>query len=156
MRKAYWALHGLLAVYSLSTVLSKLAAGVPFLSLPFCLYYGGVLLLLAVYALGWQQIIKRMPLTTAYASKAVSVIWGLVWGILFFGETLTPGKAAGALLVIGGVVLFAFSDREEASPEGGRTGDSASSAVSLFPESRKTSDPRASAKTRSGKEAKEA
>jgi len=109
-KKAYILLHILLLLYAASTVLSKLAAGEEFLSLRFLLYYGGVLALLAVYALGWQQVIKRLPLTAAYAHKAVTVVWGLAAGLLFFGEPMTAGKAAGAALVIAGVVLFAFSE----------------------------------------------
>jgi len=72
-----------------------------------------LILLLGIYALGWQQVIRRLPLTTAYASKAITVVWGLLAGLLFFGEALTPGKVLGALLVIAGVVLFAFADGKE-------------------------------------------
>lgn len=99
-------LNLLLLVYSVSNVFSKLAAGETFMSIPFCLYYGAVLLLLAVYALGWQQIIKTMPLTTAFANKAVTVVWGIVWGILFFGEKITLGKGLGAIMIISGIILF--------------------------------------------------
>ncbi|WP_418710181.1 transporter [Allofournierella sp.] len=107
------ALHLLLLVYSFSGCFSKTAAGQPFLSLKFILLYGGTLVILAVYALGWQQIIKRLPLTTAFANKAVTVVWGIVCGALFFGEAITPGKLAGAALIIGGVVLFVKADGEE-------------------------------------------
>ena len=54
--KAYLFLHLLLMVYSASGILSKLAAGKAFLSWPFLLLYGGVIALLGVYALGWQQV----------------------------------------------------------------------------------------------------
>lgn len=107
------ALHLLLLVYSFSGCFSKTAAGQPFLSPKFILLYSGTLVILAVYALGWQQIIKRLPLTTAFANKAVTVVWGIVWGALFFGEAITPGKLAGAALIIGGVVLFVKADGEE-------------------------------------------
>lgn len=106
------ALHLLLALYSISGVLSKLAARQPFMSAGFVLCYGGSLLILAVYALGWQQIIKRMPLIAAYANRAVTLVWGIVWGALFFGESVTPLKVVGALVVLAGVVLFAFSDSD--------------------------------------------
>ena len=96
----------LLAVFSFGGVFSKLAAGEEFLSLKFCAYYGGLILLLGIYAIAWQQIIKRLPLTFAYANKAVGVIWGLVWGILFFGEGITPKKIIGAAIVIAGIVLY--------------------------------------------------
>ena len=106
-------LHLMLMIYSMSGICSKLAAGEPFLSMKFCAYYAVVIALLGFYAIGWQQIIKRMPLTTAFANKAVTIVWGMVWGVLFFHETITPGKLAGAGLVILGVILFARADREE-------------------------------------------
>ena len=117
-QKSYLLLHLLLLLYAASSVCSKLAAGADFLSPRFLLCYGAALLLLAIYALGWQQVIKRLPLTVAYANKAVTVIWGLLAGLLFFQEPLTVRKLLGAALVIAGVVLFAFSDdKPEAKTE---------------------------------------
>lgn len=115
-KNALLSLHIMLMCYSLSGVLSKLAAAEPFLSPAFCLCYSGVVILLGLYALVWQQIIKRVPLTTAFANKAVTVIWGLVWGVLIFHETITPGKIAGAALVVAGVILFSKSDEEVEEP----------------------------------------
>ena len=113
--KTLFALHMLLMVYSTSGILSKLAAGVDFLSIEFCLYYGGVLLLLGFYAIGWQQILKRLPLTTAFSNKAVTIVWGIIWGALFFFAPITLPKAVGALLIIAGVVLFSHADGQESS-----------------------------------------
>lgn len=107
----YLFLHILLCVFSLSGLCSKLASGEPFLSLKFCLFYGGVILILGIYAICWQQIIKRMPLSLAYANKAVTVIWGMVWGILFFNEEIKPQKIIGAVIVIAGVVLYSMENR---------------------------------------------
>ena len=56
--------------------------------------------LLGVYALGWQQVLRHIPLSAAYANKAVTVVWGCVWGLLLFREQLTPGKLAGGALVL--------------------------------------------------------
>lgn len=104
-------LHLMLMVYSMSGIFSKLAAGQAFLSVRFCLYYGMILVLLGLYAIGWQQIIKRMPLTLAFANKAVTTIWGLVWGILFFGEQVSMGKLLGVVLVVAGVAVFSTADK---------------------------------------------
>lgn len=103
-------LHLLLAVYSLSSVLSKLSGRYTWQEPGFWLCLAGVFGLLGLYALGWQQVIKRLPLTTAFANKAVTVVWGLVWGALLFAEPITPGKLAGCGLIVAGVVLYA---REE-------------------------------------------
>lgn len=111
--KIYLLLHALLCVFSLSGVCSKFAAGEDFLSFRFFLFYGGVIFILGIYAVCWQQIIKRLPLSFAYANKAVTIIWGMIWGILFFSEELTPQKIAGAVIVIVGVVLYSLEDMHE-------------------------------------------
>lgn len=117
-------LHILLMFYSASGILSKLAAGVDFLSWQFLLLYGGVLFILFAYAIGWQQILKRMALTTAFSNKAVTIVWGIIWGALFFAEPVTLLKVVGAILIILGVVLYSHADgevlaREEAPVLGG-------------------------------------
>lgn len=111
--KTLFALHMLLMVYSTSGILSKTAAGVDFFSWQFIGLYAGIIALLGLYAIGWQQILRRMPLTSAFSHKAVTIVWGIVWGVLFFGESVTPGKLVGAALIIAGVVLFAHADGQE-------------------------------------------
>lgn len=108
--KIYLLLHVVLMVYSLGGICSKIAAGQEFLSITFCVCYGILLMLMLVYALFWQQVIKALPLTVAFANKAVTVIWGLIWGVLFFKEEITIGKIIGVLLVVLGVVLYATEE----------------------------------------------
>lgn len=110
-------LHLLIAIYSLSGVFSKIAGTKPFLSLGFCLSYGIVIAILGIYAIGWQQIIKHIPLTTAFANKAFTVVWGLVFGVIFFSEEITAGKIAGIVLVVLGVVLYSGADTEGKNAE---------------------------------------
>jgi len=113
MKKMWFLLlHLVLMIYSMSGICSKLAAREPFLSLKFCVFYGTIILLLGMYAIIWQQIIKRLPLTTAFANKAVTVVWGLAWGVLLFHETVTAGKFVGVTLVVIGVLLFSKADKE--------------------------------------------
>ena len=97
-------------LYSTGGVISKLAGSHPFLSLPFILLYGLEVLILAFYAIGWQQFIKRMQLSVAYANKAVTVVWGCVWGVVIFREQLSIGKIIGGLLVLCGVALYGYAD----------------------------------------------
>ena len=67
-------------------------------------------MLLGIYAICWQQIIKRLPLTTAYANRAVTV----VWGVIVFKEQLGFLQVAGGIIVLIGVALFASSDSDAA------------------------------------------
>lgn len=108
--KTFGTLHIILMLYSVSAVFSKLAARQPFLSIRFCVCYLAVLALLFLYAVGWQQIIKKLPLTTAFASKAVTVVWGIIWGALFFHETITIGKLAGTILIITGIIIYSNAE----------------------------------------------
>ena len=117
-RRALIGLHLLLAVYSLSDVCSKTAAGAPFMSFRFLFFYGCVLGLLGVYAIGWQQVIRRLPLTVAFANRAVTVVGGIVWGVLFFREQVSPLRLVGAALIMAGVVLFGRADGRQAEEEG--------------------------------------
>lgn len=49
-----------------------------FLSFGIVFRYGLVILTPGVYAIVWQQIIKRLPLTAAHANKAVTIVWGFL------------------------------------------------------------------------------
>ena len=115
--KTILALNILLMFFSLGGIFSKLASKQPFLSLKFILCYGALLFIMFVYAIGWQQIIKRLPLTMAYANRAVTIVWGIIWGLLFFNEKLNVGKIIGAVIVIAGVLLYVTE-----SDEGEHTG----------------------------------
>jgi len=77
------------------------------MSLKFILLYGSVLFILFLYALLWQQVIKKMNITVAYANKAITVIWGMMWGMILFGEQISLNKIAGALIIIAGVICMA-------------------------------------------------
>ena len=104
------ALHIMLLVFSLGSVCSKIAAGKEVLSPGFFIFYGLVLFILFVYAIVWQQLLKGLNLVTAYANKAVTVIWGLVWGSLIFNETVTIKNIIGAAIIIFGVYLVVSGD----------------------------------------------
>ena len=105
-------LHVLLGIYSLSGFFSKNAAAQPFLSWKYIAFYCGMMAIMVIYAVGWQQVIKRLPLTLAFANKAVTVVWGILLGFLIFDEAVTPRQIVGAGLIIAGIVLFVRADHE--------------------------------------------
>ena len=106
----YIALHIELLIYSLGGICSKLASQNSFLSFWFIFWYSLVILNLGVYAIIWQQIIKYLSLTTAYANKAVTIVWGILWGYIFFQEQIRWNMIVGAIIVIVGVILVVKSD----------------------------------------------
>lgn len=113
-------LHILLMFFSASEVFSKLASQYPVLSPRFVLFYGLNIVVLGIYAVGWQQVIKHIPLTAAYANRAVTIFWGVVWGVLLFHEEVTPNKVIGALVVLVGVALYSAQTAREESEAGER------------------------------------
>lgn len=98
--KQYGLLYFSLLLYSLVFVFYKFTAS----SL---IYYGAALVCLGLYALLWQQILKTMPLVTAYANKGIVIIYGMFWGKVLFGEAITWNMLLGAVLIVIGMVIVA-------------------------------------------------
>ena len=96
-------LHIVLLMYSVGAIFSKIAASKEFLSLQFIFYYGLVIVVLFLYAILWQQILKKLPLTIAFANKAIVVVWGIIWGKLLFGEIIKLNMVIGAIIIVVGI-----------------------------------------------------
>ena len=60
---------------------------------------------MGLYALLWQQSLKTVSLTSAYANKGVVIVWGLIWGIFFFQEVLKWNMVIGGIIIILGIYL---------------------------------------------------
>ena len=108
MKKAlpYIVLHVIIFIYSLVGICSKMASSKEFLSFEWILFYGLVLLSLGIYAILWQQVLKKVNLNVAYASKAVTLIWSTIWGIVIFHETISWNNILGGVIVLAGVILI--------------------------------------------------
>ncbi|RKM57841.1 transporter [Butyrivibrio sp. CB08] len=100
-------------VYSLSTVAANMASKQAFLSWGYILFFGLEFVILAVYAILWQQIIKKFQLSIAYANKSMTLLWSMLWNFLIFSQGITPGKVAGVLLVMAGVIVMNLGGGEE-------------------------------------------
>ena len=101
--KDYIQLHLNILLFSLTSVFSK-AASVQYnkhgLSSPL------LLLMIAncgIYAIAWQQVIKKFSLSTAYANKSVYLLWSQIWAVLIFHENLSIQNIIGILVVLFGV-----------------------------------------------------
>ena len=105
-------LNVIIMLYSLGNVCSKTAASKPFLSFEFIFFYGLVLLILGIYAILWQQILKKLPLNVSYANKSVTIIWAIIWGVIFFKETVTLNMIIGAAVVFIGILLMVTGEEK--------------------------------------------
>ena len=103
--KEIFILQIVIAIYTLSTVFAKFASGQEFMSFKFILYYGLEMFILAMYAVMWQQLIKKFDISVAYANKAMGLLWSIVWAILIFNETITIKNVIGVVIVIIGTII---------------------------------------------------
>lgn len=92
-------------VYTFSPFFGKMARMYDFMSGMFILYFVLDFLVLAVYALLWQQALKRFDLHVAYANRAIAIVWGIVWAALFLKEEITVANIIGTVIIIAGMML---------------------------------------------------
>lgn len=102
----YLQLQGAVIVYSLSTVAAKFASEQEFLSFKYIFFFGVEFVILAIYALIWQQMIKKFELSVACANKAVTLLWSMLWNFIIFSTGITVGKVVGVLIVVCGVIVM--------------------------------------------------
>jgi len=110
LMQSYILLYIGIFVYSLCNVMNKLASGYTFLSWQFCFFYGLGLLCLIIYAVIWQQVLKYLSLSTAYANRSIVLILSVFWGWLLFNESITWNMFVGAGIILFGVNLVVKSD----------------------------------------------
>ena len=94
-----------IAIYTLSTVMAKQASGQPLFSVGFFGFYGAELLILGIYALLWQQMIKKFELSVAYTNRAMALLWSLIWAVVIFKDNITVKNVIGVALVIAGTII---------------------------------------------------
>lgn len=99
-------------LFSFSGVFLKLASQQTWLSFYNLLFYALALMVLGVYALLWQQILRWFPLSIAYVNKGLGQVWTLLWSLLLFGEALGWKTLLGAGIIIAGVLLLVKTDDE--------------------------------------------
>ena len=94
-------------LYACVTLFTKYASQQEFLSLAYCLGLAGAIAVMGAYAIGWQQILKRVELSTAYMFKGTSLIFIMLLAWMLFGEQITINNIIGACVIIIGIVLYA-------------------------------------------------
>ena len=106
-------LYSGLFVYSLSSIFLKLASMQDFLSFKYICFLCCVFLCLGIYAVLWQQVLKRMELSIAMTNRPLTLCFNSLWAWLFFGELITIKTMMGLLLIILGMVLVVVSNKEK-------------------------------------------
>lgn len=103
--KAVFLIQLAVIIYTFSGIVGKFAAGYEILSWPFILLIGLELFILGCYAIVWQQIIKRFPLSLAYVNRAMAIFWSMLWAFLFFGERISWKNILGVIVIFAGIMV---------------------------------------------------
>ena len=101
------ALLGINLLYACVGICSKSAAMQAQFSLPYLLWFGGAVAIIGAYAILWQQVLRRIELSTAYMFKGTTLIFTMLIAALFFGEAITIPNIVGSVIIIVGITLLA-------------------------------------------------
>jgi len=101
-------------IYSFAGVASKMAA-LSGISVRFFVLVGFQIFLLGIYALVWQQVIKKHTLVMAMACRGVVVILSLLWAIIFFEESISLFNILGSIVI--GIGIYVVSTGEVSREE---------------------------------------
>lgn len=113
-------LQGVVVIYTFSGIMSKNASANGDNLVKFLTFFGLEFILLAVYAVLWQQMIKRFELSVAYANRSMAVLWSMLWAVLVFHDKITAKNIIGVLLVTLGTVII---NTDLKNTEGEKTGN---------------------------------
>ncbi len=100
-------------VYSFSMVAARKASENDFLSGRYIFFLGLEIVILGIYAVLWQQVIKRFQLSVAYINKSVTLLWSMLWNYLIFSQGITVKKVIGVLIVMAGVIVMNLGEGKD-------------------------------------------
>lgn len=72
-----------------------------------CWQLGASGLLCGASVILWLYIIKHFPLSVAYPMISLCYVLGILGGVLFLHESMTPHKWIGAALIVAGCCIIA-------------------------------------------------
>ena len=98
-------------IYSIDSIVSKLASGYKTFSLAYIICFGLMIVILGVYAILWQVILKNMELSRAMAQKPFVLVLSSIWALVIFHEKLSVRVGLGMILILVGLVVLGVSDK---------------------------------------------
>lgn len=113
MKKKYFdiiILQIIIIIYTLTGIIAKKASAYAIFSFGFVSLYSLEIFILGVYAILWQQMLKKFEVSIAYANRSVALIWSLVWSVIFFNEVITINNIIGTIIVILGIVVVNLNE----------------------------------------------
>ena len=105
----YIVLIGINILYASVSMFTKYASQHEFMSWNYICGLIGAVCVMGLYAVLWQQVLKRFELSMAYMFKGTSLIFVMLLAHVLFAEQITWNNVVGAIIIISGIVLFANS-----------------------------------------------
>ena len=94
-------------IYSSANIFMKLSSGEDSIIMS-GVYFAFTIGVLGIYACLWQQILKHIPLTTAFMFKSITVLYGMFFAHMLFHEAITANNVIGALLIVLGIIILGW------------------------------------------------
>ena len=98
-------IQGAVIIYTLSGIFAKFSSRYEVMSPMFLLFVFLELAALGLYAIVWQQIIKRFDLSLAYANRATAIFWSMLWAVILFKEGVTLKNILGVVIIFAGIMV---------------------------------------------------
>lgn len=103
----YFSLVAINFIYACTSLCTRYASQQDFLSWKYLFGFAGAIGVMGIYAILWQQVLKRIDLSTAYMFKGTSLVFVMLLAALLFGEAITWMNVLGAIIIILGITLYA-------------------------------------------------
>ena len=98
-------------LYACISIFTKYASLQEFMSWNYMLGVIGAVGVMGLYAVLWQQVLKRIELSVAYMFKGTSIVFIMLLANVLFGEQITWNNIIGAIIIIVGIVFFAYNPK---------------------------------------------
>lgn len=96
-------------IFSFASVVTKFVSVVwqeqGMLNLKFVSGVALYVMLLGIYAVFWQKIMKTTDLSAAYLCKGMVIFWSLLWAYLLLNENITVMNLIGTILIFIGTTV---------------------------------------------------
>lgn len=98
-------------LYACVSIFTKYASQSEFMSWNYVWAVLSAIGVMGLYAMLWQQILKRVELSFAYMFKGTSIVFVMLLAHVIFGEQITWNNIIGAIIIILGILLYAYSSK---------------------------------------------
>ena len=104
-------------LYACVSIFTKYASQSDFMSWGYVWAVVGAIGVMGLYAVLWQQILKRIELSLAYMFKGTSIVFVMLLAHMIFGEQITWKNIVGAIIIVCGIVLYAHTSQPIANSQ---------------------------------------